>query len=92
MSKQDTNRTEFITRALSAEAASIGFGAISELAAKIENSLVDGAALADVQREINALIRLCRQAQSPVKERLPATASDAVEPAKRPTLPSAPTP
>jgi CheY-like chemotaxis protein len=92
MSMQDAKRVESITRALKAEGTSFGFGAISELAAKIENTLIDGAALANVQREIKTLVRLCLHARSSAKSRPPANASGVGESTERRTPPSAPTP
>ena len=89
MIKKDVKRVESVTRAMKAEGTSFGFGAISELAAKIENALIDGAPIADVQREVSVLVRLCLHVRSSAKAGLPAHTVETTEPAATPPAPSA---
>ena len=62
--RQDGKRLEALARGLKAVGSGYGFEAITDVAAKIEAALIDGASPRDVQSDVCALTNLCRRVRS----------------------------
>ncbi len=71
--RQDGKPLEVLARGLKAVAGGYGFEAITDVAARIEAALIDGASPGDVQSDLLVLTSLCRRARS---RRSPAESCD----------------
>ena len=59
--KEDGKTLESLVRNLKAEGTSYGFEILTEQAAKIETALIKGAAIPDVRKGIEELMKVCQQ-------------------------------